>query len=164
MEGGTEGDAAADASAVDQTLLIDHRSWQRYDAALDPLIADQPAEITCGIAGFFVERGGLEIDSKRCNYVLAEHPALRDVRRGQRLALEFRHFDLEAPEPAQAHVALLFRDQLAWELRIDIPGPANVIQAEFTATTDLAAGEPIRLHLHNHGQNTYTLASLRVVD
>jgi hypothetical protein len=164
QDGGPLDDASTDASLVDRALLIDHQSWQRYERSLDPLIAEQPPELACGVAGFFVERGELEIDSRRCNYLLAEHPALRDVQPGQRISLEFRHFDLEAPEPAQTHVAILFGDQLQWEIEIPIPSPANVIRAEFVATTELLAGEPIRLHLHNHGQNTYTFAWMRVAE
>lgn len=154
-------DASTDAGP-DESLLIDHQSWQRYDQALDPLLAEQPAELACGIAGFFVERGELEVDTKRCNYLLAEHPALLSVRQGQRVSLEFRHYDLAAEEPAQAHIALLFEDQLQWETWLPIPSAADTIHADFTATTDLVVGDMIRLHLHNHGQNTYTFAWLRV--
>jgi hypothetical protein len=160
----TPNDASTDGSGADEAALIDHQSWQRYDRSLDPLVAEQPTELECGIAGFFVERGELEIDSARCNYLLAEHPALLPVRRGQRLTLEFRHYDLAADEPAETHIAILFGNQRQWETRIAIPSAANTIHAEFVATEDLAVGGPIRLHLHNHGQNTYTFAWLRVRD
>jgi len=159
---GVEASSQADASSPPEALLIDHESWQRYDRSEDPLASEQPAEIDCGIAGFYVERGELEIDSTRCNYLLAEHPSLRAVTPGQRVQLEFRHFDLEAPEPAQTHVAILFKDQVQWELEIPIPQAAETIDTEFVVQTALAEGDPIRLHLHNHGQNMYTLAWLRL--
>ncbi|MFT3924779.1 MAG: hypothetical protein QM778_19755 [Myxococcales bacterium] len=162
VDAGTR-DAGPDASAS-QALLIDHKSWQRYDRSEDPLASEQPVEIDCGIAGFYVERGEFEVDTTRCNYLLVFHPSLRGVRAGQRVQLELRHFDLEAAEPAEAHVAILFRDQLQWEIKIPIPQAAETIDTEFTATTDLAPGDPIRLHLHNHGQNMYTFAWLRAVD
>jgi hypothetical protein len=161
-DGGALGDAALEAGP-DRALLIDHESWERYERSEDPLSFEQPEELECGIAGFFVERGELEVDSARCNYLLAEHPALRAVGEGGKIALEFRHYDLEASEPAQTHIAILFGDQLQWETLIPIPSPAGVIHADFLATAALAKGEPIRLHLHNHGQNTYTFAWLRVV-
>ena len=70
------------------------------------------------------------------------------------------HFDLRAPEPATAHVAVLFGDEVQWELEIPIPSYAYVYTETFQATRALAPGEPIRLHLHNHGQNTWIFSSL----
>jgi hypothetical protein len=108
----------------------------------------------------FVERGSLEVDTVNCNYLLVEHPAQRPVPRGSNVYLELVHFDLAAPEPATAHVALFFGDDLQWELEIPIPSLAYVYKETFQATRDLAEGEPIRFHLHNHGQNTWLLDSL----
>ena len=147
-------DNIADACALP---LIDHSEWSAYRAADDPLRAHQPDLIRCGPGGYFVEFDRLEVDSQLCNYVLLLHPAQQDVAAGEEVTLELSHFDLTASEPAQAHVALLFDGTLAWETWLDIPGPANVVQAVFRAPRALARGEPLRFHLHNHGQNTYAL-------
>lgn len=141
-------------------MLLDHSGWVGYDAALDPLFSHQPAQIECGPSGWYVERGALEIETARCNYALLEHPALTRVTRGERIELELRHFDLRADAPASAHVAVLFVDAVQWELEIPIPGPAEAMRVTFAATRDLARDEPIRLHLHNHGQNSWALVSL----
>jgi hypothetical protein len=174
-DAGPRGDSGQDATlpVVDsarptevprnETPLLDHGAWRRYDAALDPLESEQPAELECGIAGFFVERDELEIDSSRCNYLLAEHPALLDLPSGREVHMELRHFDLSAPEPAQVHIAILFGDDLQWETELPIPSPANVLDVRFQTTRALVKNEPIRVHLHNHGQNTYTLAFMRAV-
>jgi len=150
------------APALDSAALIDHASWRPYDPTLDPLRAHQPDRIECDVAGWFVEFGELEIDTGHCNYLLIEHPALRSLPAGSKVELELRHFDLTAPEAATAPVALLFDDEIQWQTQIAVPGPADVAIVEFTSTRALAQGEPIRLHLHNHGENNWTLAHLRV--
>jgi hypothetical protein len=158
-----EADAGAmpDAEvALHEARLIDHSAWRNYPAELDPLAAHQPSPIKCNIAGWFVERGALEVDTAECNYVLVEHPAMVDVPAGSEVELELWHFDLIAPDPATAHMALLFDADLQWETFVDIPGPGNLERARFRATRDLAAGEPIRFHLHNHGQNTWMLGDV----
>jgi hypothetical protein len=142
--------------------LLDHTNWRPFERALDPLQTHQPQTIDCDVAGWFVEFGELEVDTGHCNYLLLEHPALIAVPSGSQLELELRHFDLVAPEPASAHVALLFVDAVQWQMQIAVPGPASVLTLQFTTTRALEVGEPIRLHLHNHGQNNWTFAYLRV--
>jgi hypothetical protein len=140
--------------------LIDQTEWRNYAPELDPLPSHQPDPIMCNIAGWFVERGSLEVSTGNCNYVLVEHPAQLSVPKGGSVKLELVHFDLEAPEPAMAHVALFFGDDLQWELTVPIPSLAYVYKETFQATRALKPGEPIRFHLHNHGQNTWLLDSL----
>lgn len=153
------GDAGAPAARYQP--LIDNQGWRRYEATLDPLRAHQPAELSCAASATFVEYGSFEIDTTRCNYVLVEHPSLLAVAAGTELKMELLHYDLTAPEPAQAHLAVLFGDALQWETNIPIPTAGDVVKANFTATRALALGEPIRLHLHNHGGNAYLVVSLQ---
>jgi hypothetical protein len=156
-------DAAAeelDSAALPFVPVIDQTEWRNYPPELDPLPSHQPDPIHCNIAGWLVERGSLEVDTVNCNYVLVEHPAQIAVREGSELRLELVHFDLDAPEPATAHVALFFGDTLQWEREIPIPSAAYVYKETFQATRSLEPGEPIRFHLHNHGQNTWLLESL----
>jgi hypothetical protein len=141
--------------------LIDHTDWRAYDASLDPLSSHQPEPLRCSIAGHYVEHGALEVDTGECNYLLLEHPLLEEVAEGTTLELELRHFDLRAPEPASAHVALLATDTLLWETNIAIPGAANISRPSFRAPRKLMRGEALRFHLHNHGQNTWALVSVR---
>jgi hypothetical protein len=165
VESATEASAISDLEGpvLDSgPSLLDQASWRPYDPALDPLRAHQPDPIDCDVAGWFVEFGELEVDTGHCNYLLVEHPALRSLPAGSRVELELRHFDLNAPEVATAHVALLFADEVQWQTQVAVPGPASVAIVEFTSTRSLEQGDPIRLHLHNHGQNTWTFAYLRV--
>lgn len=160
----SEDAATADSADAGEPLplvpLIDQKGWRNYEAAQDPLPEHQPDEIRCTIAGWFVERGSLEVDTQHCNYLLVEHPAQRRVPAGSTIQLELVHFDLDATEPATAHVALFFGGDVQWEREIPIPSFAYVYREKFLATRALEEGEPIRLHLHNHGQNTWLLDSL----
>lgn len=152
---------ALDAGAARFEPLIDNQGWRRYDAAADPLPSHQPAELSCAASATFLEYGSFEVDTTRCNYVLSEHPAQLAIAAGTQVKMELLHYDLFAPEPAQAHVALLFGDALQWETNIPIPRAGDVIKASFQASKALALDEPIRLHLHNHGGNTYLIVALQ---
>ena len=156
-------DAGAEAAAdvlLNEVSVIDHQGWEVYAPELDPLPGHQPEQIDCSIPGWFIERGFLEINTGACNYALLEHPSLLDVPKGAEVKFDLWHFDLLAAEPATAHVALLFGDTLQWEADIAIPQLGTVRTESFRATRSLAAGEPIRFHLHNHGQNTWTLGEV----
>lgn len=161
QEGAAPQDAGPDqeeaAPVLHEAPLVDHTAWRNYAPELDPLPAHQPDAIDCSIAGWFIERGSLEVSTQDCNYLLVEHPALLGIPEGTEVALELVYFDLLAPEPATAHVALFFSDEMQWELEVPIPQYAYVHEVRFRATRPLALGEPIRLHLHNHGQNTWAL-------
>jgi len=141
--------------------LIDNLGWRRYDAAADPLPSHQPAVLSCAASATFLEYGSFEVDTTRCNYLFAEHPAQLAIAAGTQIKMELLHYDLSASEPAQAHVALLFGDALQWETTIPIPRAGDVIKANFQATRALALGEPIRLHLHNHGGNAYLIVAMQ---
>lgn len=157
---GCEIGVSAEPERVQTLPLIDHMQWRSYSLAEDPLPEHQPAAIDCGVAGVYPEEDGLEIDTGRCNYVMVEQPARVALPVGTTIAAEWFHFDLTAPTPSEAHVAVLFDRALQWEETIPIPGPAATFEGEWTLTERLEEGDLIRLHLHNHGQNTWTLVSL----
>jgi hypothetical protein len=151
---------ALDASDVPYSSLIDNLDWRRYDAAVDPLKSHQPLEIKCFESATYVEYGAFEVDTTRCNYLLAYTPALREVPAGTVLRFSLLHYDLLAPQPAEAHVALLFGNELQWEQTIPIPAAGDQVETTFRSTVALSFQDPIRLHLHNHGGNTYLLVAL----
>jgi hypothetical protein len=157
----TERDASVRRS---QVALLDPSQWRTYPREEDPLASHQPGPIDCGPAGWYVEPAWdpplLEIDTTFCNYVLLEQPAAAAVAEGDPIEFELRHYDLRAPEPAEAHIAWSFGGELEWETSIAIPSDAAVHVFEWRAKHGLAAGEAIRLHLHNHGQNTWLIAGL----
>lgn len=147
-----------------QVALLDQGQWREYPREEDPLASHQPGAIDCGPAGWYVEPALepplLEIDTTFCNYALLEQPAAADVSEGDPIEFELRHYDLRAAEPAEAHVAWSFGSELEWETAIAIPSDAAVQVFTWRAKHRLVAGEAIRLHLHNHGQNTWLIGSL----
>lgn len=144
--------------------IIDQTQWHPYAAFDDPLPEHEPAMIQCGPAGFYLtplsSRPKLEIDTAYCNYALLYAEALVPLSAGVELSFELRHFDLVAEQPAQAHVALFLDRTLDWETYIAIPSPAEVTTFSWHTQRAIHQGEPIRLHLHNHGQNTWVIAKL----
>ncbi len=157
-------DAFTDAHASTTLDLVQHELWQPTQDERDPLASHRPAELVCGLAGYYVERNALEIDTSACNYVSLEQPLLHDVPAAATLELAFLHFDLVAESPAQAHVALFVGEDALWETLIDIPGRAAVRTARVEAPRALHKGERVLFHLHNHGQNTWLLMHFARVD
>jgi hypothetical protein len=154
----TETDTATPAGEF--APLIDHELWTTIEADEDPLVDHRPAEISCTVAGWFVENESLEINTNYCNYLAIGQPSLAAVTEGWRIQLGFYHFNLVALEPAIAHLAVLLDGQLLWEQEVEIPGTAMVHNLEFEAPFSAPAGSPLVFHLHNHGQNTWALQSI----
>lgn len=171
--GGAEGGATAGATgeagaetgggpAGELRPLVDHELWQTLDGASDPLAEHRPAALECGLAGWYVEDEKLEVDTNFCNYLGLSQPALVALEQGQRVHLGLYYFDLVAPEPAVAHVAILVEGQVLWEEEIEIPGPARVYDLELESAITAEPGAEVVFHLHNHGQNTWALQSISV--
>jgi hypothetical protein len=142
--------------------LVDHELWTWAEADEDPLAAHRPADVNCGIAGWYLEFEKLEVDTNYCNYLALRQPALVPIEQGRGVQLGLYHFNLTAPEPAVAHVAVLVDGQILWEAEIDIPGSAAVHRHEFAAPFSAPAGAEVVFHLHNHGQNTWALEGISV--
>ncbi len=142
--------------------LVRADAWVAVEKIADPLADHRPEPVDCSLGGLLVEGEELDIDTNLCNYAMLEQPGLAEIPEGATLTLAMRHFDLTAPEPATAHVALLLGDVIAWERTLIIPGPAEVITTDFPAPMAYAKGEPVRFHLHNHGQNTWILTGVTV--
>jgi hypothetical protein len=76
------------------------------------------------------------------------------------LTTQLRYYDLNAPEPAEAHVAILIGDQVQWETMVAIPQPAQVLDLAWHTPIAIEVGDPVRFHLHNHGQNHWGLNAI----
>ena len=136
--------------------------WMPVAAEADPLVAHRPAEVVCTLGSWLLEPGGIEVNTQTCNYASFGQPSLVEVVPGARIVGSLYHFDLFAAEPATAHVALLIGEDLVWEQEIAIPGPANAFTIDVPASFAAPVGTPVNLHLHNHGQNTWTFGELQV--
>jgi len=147
----TEGEFAA---------LVDPMAWTMVPAPQDPLADHRPADVQCPIGGWLFEPQGFEVNTLLCNYAMFSAPSQTAVVAGSRVVATLYHFDLIAAEPASAHVALLLGDQLLWETEVAIPGKANAFNIDVVVDATWPAGTPVYFHLHNHGQNTWTLGAI----
>jgi hypothetical protein len=158
--GGSTGVVEIDGTMVE---LVEPTVWQPLPAADDPFADHRPATVDCAFGlGWLVEPTGLEVNTATCNYGAFVQPSLQPVVRGAQLSLRLYHFDLVAPEPATAHVAVLIGDRTIFEREVAIPGKADVYEVDLVADFDAPAGTPVVLHLHNHGQNNWTLGDFLV--
>ena len=182
-DGGEEGASAEDTSSTasgsgsasagtegDFGSLIDQEAWAAIDAVDDPLPDHRPPEVDCDV-GWYIEDEELEVDTNLCNYLALVQPSLRPIEVGDTLDVHFYHFDLVAPEPAEAHLQVSVDGNVVWDYLVPIPTdiennktPAAVIHETVTAEFSAPLGSAVRVHLHNHGQNTWTFVDLAVVE
>ncbi|TNE91683.1 MAG: hypothetical protein EP330_04315 [Deltaproteobacteria bacterium] len=140
--------------------LVDATLWRpTSDEPLD----HRPERDDCPPAAWGAEDGAFEVQTGVCAYGAFAQPALIDVSERQALDVLLWHDDLDAPEPASAHVALWAGDAVLWEAMIAIPSAAESTALTVELDEPIAAGDPVGLHLHNHGYNSWSLARIDVL-
>jgi hypothetical protein len=143
------------------TTLIDNAGWALdEDQADDTHPAHRPEVMDCNPYTVIHEEGVLELDTRLCGYFVVSQPSLFEVAAGDSLLLEWSHLDLDAPEPAEAHLAIAIDGELQWETTVAIPNEPNAYDPSWTASRDFPVGSRVTLHLHNHGINSWRLHSL----
>lgn len=163
---------AADASASDAAArvpvrprgaLVSSDRWEIVSADDDPF-ADRLPDARCPAGAVMPELLGAEpvfsVDTGDCTYLTARQPALRDVARGETFVARVWHFALTAGEAGEAHVALRIGDSTVLDEMVPIPSAGGLIAVEEPATSTFEAGTPIYFHLHNHGDNSWSLVEL----
>lgn len=145
------------------TSLIDTRAWQPVSVGNDPLANERPPEVHCDLGrGYLHEESGFDVNTGSCNYGMFSQRSLARIYRGARIKVYLYHFDLVSSEPAEAHVAVLAGERTLWEASVPIPSKANAYDLEFKADFSAAPGMPLYFHVHNHGQNNWTLMKMEV--
>jgi hypothetical protein len=147
-----------DRSTVAWLPLAHADEWTESPAAADPLAEHRPDVVTC--VGWGAEFDALELSTATCNYASLEQPLAQSIARGDPLHIELWWSGLLAPEPATAHLALLVDDVPLWETEVEIPGPADARTIDFDSPITAEAGATLTFHLHNHGQNSWTLGAI----
>lgn len=135
--------------------------WELAPASDDPLAEERPDFVQCEI-GWDVEIGAFEVSTDLCAYGTFVQSTLAEIHEGDTLELLMLHDALYAEEPASAHVAIVFGDEIAWEIEIPIPSEADQVRATWTAPADVPINSPVYLHIHNHGTNNYRFIDLTV--
>ncbi|MCA9705184.1 MAG: hypothetical protein KDK70_04950 [Myxococcales bacterium] len=159
------GCAADEDPPREAASLVDHRAWEPSPAGDDPYAARAPAELDCDLQqGVSVEDLGggpaLEIDTSWCSFVTMQQPARVDARTDEILHLALWHYDLVAPEPADAYLALALDGETVWEQWVPIPGPAELLTADVAIAAPWAQDATVQFHVDNHGLNTWDLLEI----
>jgi len=144
--------------------LIAATAWDIAPSNRDLFGDHRPAEIDCPPEkGWIAEQDQLEIRTEFCNYAALTQQALLDLEAGTRVELVFSHSNLSYNAPANAHVALSVGETTLWEKAIPIPSAGGVFTETLTLPAAIDRGDPIQLHLHNHGDNAWSLHSLEAL-
>jgi len=149
--------------------LVELEAWERVDAVdEDAFGAERPADLVCDeVLGIGTETFGgeavLELSTDFCNYATLRQPSLRALAAGDTVAIRVWHYDLTAPAPAQAHLALAIDGEVAWEHFVPTPAVGAFVDGEIAIDRDLPEGTELQFHVHNHGDNSYALLSIEVV-
>ncbi len=150
-----------DASEILRIPLIVGEAWDVQPKNRDVFIDIRPDEVDCDNGtGWLVEDGALEIRTEFCNYLSLTQQALLELPSGTELELAFSHSDLNYNAPASAHVALSVAGTTIWEEEIAIPSESDLRKHSITLPFAVGLGDPIEIHLHNHGDNAWTVHSL----
>jgi hypothetical protein len=146
--------------------LIDHGLWRMVTKDEDPF-DDQSAQARCEITGVMTELLAEEqvfsVDTGLCNYLTVVQQTQRDIAVGERIKIRLWHFALSAPEPAEAHAAVMVDGMLALDERVPIPAQGGLLTREFRVERPIVRGAPVHFHLHNHGANSWSLVEVSVL-
>ncbi|MFT5583598.1 MAG: hypothetical protein ACI9VR_001176 [Cognaticolwellia sp.] len=138
-------------------LLVDADTWQILDDTQDPI---GPAPEPCGAAGVQVESGVIEVLTDACPWVTLGQPSLTNLKAGDTISLLAWHGTLAAPEPATGHMSIWIGEEEIWRIEPDIPSEAVIYEEQLTAHDSAPEGTMIRLHVHNHGANSWRMGHL----
>ena len=147
---------------ADAFAMVAFDRWTILGSDQDPTPEHQSPEYSCDPGGVLPEEDVLEINTNDCGYAVVGQPSLLPVGSGDTLELLMYDSALSAiDEPAEGHFSLWIGDSLLWELNVAIPAAAEIYQESISVDFDADAGTKIRVHLHNHGGNSWRVAYLR---
>jgi len=149
------------SNEVIRVSLIEPLAWDVQPENRDLWLEHRPDDIECPRdTGFLVEDDELEIRTEFCNYLSLSQQSLLDMPAGTELEFAMSYSDLNFNAPATAHVALSIAGTVLWETNIDIPSTGTIVKETLTLPVAVSRGNPIEIHLHNHGDNAWTVHSL----
>jgi hypothetical protein len=154
---------AEDSGApVEPPALVEPGAWRLTPADRDPF-TDRPAEApACSSLGYGPEGSVFEVQTQDCPYGTFSQPLGHALPAGVQVQFDAWHMDLNAPAPAEGHLAVRIGGAVA-EIRPAIPGPAAAHALVIDIDKALPEGTPVFLHVHNHGSNAWTLGASSVL-
>ncbi|MGI9289078.1 MAG: hypothetical protein ACR2P1_27140 [Pseudomonadales bacterium] len=143
---------------LNRVSLINQNAWDLQTRVRDSLSDHRPASVSCPAGnGWEVEDGELEVSSEFCNYLSLTQQSLLQLTAGQEVEVSLSHSELNFNAPSTAHVAVTIGGNTVFDKVVDIPSAQKLYKEKFALTADVAFGDEIVLHLHNHGDNAWTL-------
>jgi hypothetical protein len=140
--------------------LIDVADWQQQGAVLDSLASHRPDSVNCPSNAWYEEDRALEVKTGHCNYLSLAQPSKTPINKGNNIHLVLWHGQLRFDEPQEAHVAVSIGGRVVLDQQVEITSDGGIYDVTISSTVDVAAGESVEFHLHNHGYNTWTLLTL----
>ena len=149
----------SDSNAVD---LVSYEKWSVLDGSLDPHPEHRTTDHNCDPNGVLAEDEVLEINTNDCGYAIVGQPIQHDVQIGDEVELLLYHSALSSiDQPAEGHFSLWIGDNLFWERTVSIPAASEIYAVPLVVDWAAPAGELARIHLHNHGGNSWRVAYIR---
>lgn len=145
------------------TPIVEAAAWLRLADAEDPYRAERPVDLApCREEGVITEAGTLEVDTGKCDWATFAQPTLRRVEATDTLEVVGWYGNLVAPEPGEGRMVLRIGERELWDKRVSIPSTGGFVLERVTLDGPIEAGTPIVFHVHNHGANTWNLASIDI--
>jgi hypothetical protein len=146
--------------------LVDHEKWVVLQGSDDPFVSERPENPTCDAAyakyEMFSNEPSFGVDTQNCDYISVGQPSLLPVVAGDKLQLRIWHFQLTAPEAAEAHIAVTLAGTSLLDKRYPIPSGSFLDRPEVQAAADADQGSPIVFHVHNHGDNSFSFIEMSI--
>jgi len=144
------------------TDLVIFDEWSILGASMDPYPEHKTADHSCDPKGVLPEEEVLEINTNDCGYAVVGQPIKAEILEGDWVELMMYHSALSSvDEPAEAHFSLWVGENVFWERTIAIPAAPEIYPVPLQVEWSAEAGELARIHLHNHGGNSWRVAYLK---
>jgi hypothetical protein len=119
-------------------------------------------EADCDEAGVHEDAGVIEVDTNLCGWATLSQPSMGPVHEGESLDLLAWHSALASTETGEQGVMWLeLGGERLFSVTKDIPSSEEVFVETVELTGSHPSGSEVRLHVHNHGGNSWSLAHLR---
>lgn len=163
------GDAVGDTSLPAGEALVDNTAWTVIAAEVDPFAsAERPAADVCPASdsGPELTPDGVwfEVSTEGCAWFTGAQPLAVALAAGDEVRVRFIHGEVEVGETDyELAIALGEPMKVVWSKTVLKGAGEATFDETFTLAEAYAAGVPVRLHLSNHGANTWQLAVLERV-
>lgn len=137
-------------------------AWSATAASEDPFVARTGRESNrCPVWQPVVEGSLLEFSTRACDAMTVETPLAQDLPACTALRLDTTHAILTADAPSMGHIGLALGPEVLVHREVPIPGPAAAYADIVVLPNAVSAGTPLRLHVSNHGPNSWRFVALR---